>query len=51
MFNGKGCVVRGRRSLSYTLDDFSTDYFPSNWYVWYDKFGNGCKVDFLCFMS
>ena len=50
LFNGKGSVVRGKRSLSYVLDDFDSDYFPSNWYVWYNKLGNGCKVDFPCFM-
>ena len=28
------------------LADFSNVYFPADWYVVYDKLGNGCKVVF-----
>ena len=35
----------GRCSF-FELADFSNDYFPVDWYVVYDKLGNGCKVVF-----
>ena len=50
LFNGKGSTVRGRRSSSYSLADFDSDLFPHDWFVAYDKLGNGCKIDFPVYL-
>ena len=50
LFNGKGSTVRGRRSSSYSIADFDSDLFPHDWFVAYDKLGNGCKIDFLVYL-
>ena len=34
------------RGLFYDLEDFDKTYFYDDWYVVYDKLGDGCKVDF-----
>ena len=30
----------------YYLEEFNSTYFSDNWYIVYDKLGDGCKVDF-----
>ena len=49
LFNGKGTIVHGRRG--YSLEDFDTDIFPKDWFVAYDKFGDGCRIDFSCLFT
>lgn len=46
IFNSKGNVVTGKRGKSYNVDDFDEEHFPSNWFVSYDRLGNGRKVVF-----
>ena len=46
LFNGKGSVPPSGRGNFFELADFSNVYFPANWYVVYDKLGNGCTVVF-----
>ena len=37
-----------RRGNFFDLADFGNVYFPDDWYVVYDKLGNGCRVVFPC---
>ena len=46
LFKGKGSVPPTGRGNFFDLADFSNVYFPHDWYVVYDKLGNGCKVVF-----
>ena len=41
VFNGKR-----QQGLFYDLDDFKQTSFGDNWYVVYDKLGDGCRIDF-----
>ena len=42
----KSSVPPTGRGNFFDLADFSNVYFPHDWYVVYDKLGNGCKVGF-----
>ena len=37
-------MTHGRIQLQQT--DFNEEHFVGSWYVLYDRFGNGCAVDF-----
>ena len=50
LFNGKGNMINGKKAKSYVESDFNTQLFPSNWFVYYDRLGNGCKLDFPVYM-
>ena len=38
-------MVKVGRGLFYDLEDFEATFFPNNWYIAYDKLGDGC-IDF-----
>ena len=44
--NGNSSVPPSGRGNFFELADFSNVCFPANWYVVYDKLGNGCEVMF-----
>ena len=46
LFRGRGSVPPTGPGRFFELTDFSNDYFPVDWYIVYDKLGNGCKVAF-----
>ena len=46
LFNGRGRNPPRGRGLFYDLDDFDKTYFKDDWYVAYDKLGDGCTIDF-----
>ena len=46
LFHGKGKTPPTGRGLFYDLQDFDTTYFSDNWYIVYDKLGDGCRIDF-----
>ena len=46
LFNGKGRNPPKGRGLFYDKNDFDTTYFKDDWYVGYDKLGDGCSIDF-----
>ena len=46
LFSGKGRTPPTGRGLFYDLEDFDATFFTSNWYIAYDKLGDGCCVDF-----
>ena len=46
LFSGKGISVPHKRGRMFSLEDFNTDYFSSDWFVSYHKLGSGCKVEF-----
>ena len=46
LFNSKGVNPPTGRGRFYNLEDFDTTYFIDNWYIVYDKLGDGCCVDF-----
>ena len=46
LFNGKGSNPPKGRGLFYYMDDFDTTYFRDDWFVVYDKLGDGCTIDF-----
>ena len=46
LFNGKGSKPPRGRGLFYYLEEFDSTYFSDDWYIVYDKLGDGCKVDF-----
>ena len=46
LFSGKGSLPPSGKGKLYNLDDFNPTFFPVNWFIVYDKLGNGCKVDF-----
>lgn len=46
MYSSIYLVVKVGRGLFYDLQDFDATFFPSNWYIAYDKLGDGCCVDF-----
>ena len=39
------CHPVGKETF-FELADFSNVYFPADWYVVYDKLGNGCNIVF-----
>ena len=46
LFKDKGSDYPHGTELIYTLDDFDTAYFPTDWYRVHDRLGDGCKVEF-----
>ena len=46
LFSGKGSLPPSGRGKFYSLGDFNPMFFPVNWFIVYDKLGNGCEVDF-----
>ena len=46
LFNNKGRNPPTGRGLFYDVEDFDATYFDDNWYVAYDRLGDGCCVDF-----
>ena len=46
MFHGKGRTPPQGRGLFYNLEDFDKTYFMDEWYIAYDRLGDGCKIDF-----
>ena len=46
LFHGKGHAPPRGRGLLYNLEDFDKTYFMDEWYIVYDRLGDGCKVDF-----
>ena len=46
LFNCKGRIPPKGRGLFYDLEDFDTTFFDDNWYIVYDKLGDGCRVHF-----
>lgn len=46
LFRGKGSMPPTGQGNFFDLADFSNVYFPDDWYVVYDKLGNGCRVVF-----
>ena len=43
LFNGNGRTPPRGRGLFF---DFEQTYFGDNWYIQYDKLGDGCRIDF-----
>lgn len=46
LFSGKGREWPKKYGRFYDLDDFDQVYFPSKWYIVYDRLGSGCTVEF-----
>ena len=46
LFNGKGRNTPTGRGLFYNIEDFDGTYFENDWYIAYDRLGDGCSVDF-----
>ena len=46
LFKNKGCNPPDGRGLFYDADEFDQRYFEDQWYVAYDRLGDGCSVDF-----
>ena len=46
LFSSKGKKAPTGRGLFYDLEDFDPTYFRDNWYVVYDRLGDGCCIDF-----
>ena len=51
LFNCKGRIPPKGRGLFYDLEDFDTTFFDTtffdyNWYIVYNKLGDGCRVHF-----
>ena len=46
LFNGKGSEPPCGRGLIYYLEEFNSTYFSDDWYIVYNRLGDGCKVDF-----
>ena len=46
LFNGKGRNPPKGRGLFYDMNDFDTTYFKDDWYLAYDRLGDGCTIDF-----
>lgn len=47
LFNDKGTSIPRSSGKTYSLADFDIgDLLPDDWYVLYDKHGNGCSIDF-----
>ena len=49
LFTGKGSLPPSGNCK--TLDNFNPTFFAVNWFIVYDKLGNGCKVDPVCLES
>ena len=45
LFKDSG-ITATRGKKYYALTDFSSEFFFDEWYVVYDKYGNGCMIDF-----
>ncbi len=48
LFNGKGS--RFKKGFMYDRSDFVNDFFPNDFFVYYNKFGECCTVDFPVYM-
>ena len=46
LFSGKGRNPPKGRGLFYDKNDFDTTYFKDDWYIAYDRLGDGCAIDF-----
>ena len=46
LFRDNGGMFKGRRSRMFSLADFDPNHFSSNWFISYNRLGDGCKVDF-----
>ena len=46
LFDGKGSKPTSGKGLLYYQDDFHSEYFSEDWFLSYDRLGNGCCVDF-----
>ena len=46
LFDRKGRNPPKGRGLFYDINDFDETYFKDDWYIAYDKLGDGCSVDF-----
>lgn len=46
LFGGKGSPPASGRGKMYEECDFDSNLFPVDWYVAYDKLGDGCCIDF-----
>ena len=42
LFDGKGRTPPNGQGLFYDMDDFDNTFLKDNWYVVYDKLGDGC---------
>ena len=42
----KGTKPHSGCGLLFNLEDFDSTFFCDNWFVSYDKIGNGCAIDF-----
>ena len=52
LFSGRGSLPPSGQRKLYNLDDFNPMFFPSNWFIVYDKLRNGCTVNFpVCIES
>ena len=49
LFKGKGKCVSHKRGKMYDRSDFNSDYFNVDSFVYYNKFNEGCCVDFPIF--
>ncbi len=50
LFNGKGKKCDRKRGFMYESSDFDNNYFCDDFFVFYDKFGESCTVDFPIYM-
>ena len=46
LFHDKGSGISGKRGRMFSEADFDLKYFSSDWFVSYDKLGDGCKIQF-----
>ena len=46
LFKDKGSEYPHGAGRLYTLDNFDTAYFPTDWYRVHDRLGDGCRVEF-----
>jgi len=46
LFGGKGRECPQKFGRFYELEDFDEQYFPSRWYITYDRLGSGCEIEF-----
>ena len=51
LFYNKGTPIAHVNGKSYDLVDFNVIFFPADWYVAYDKHGDGCCIDFPVIMT
>ena len=46
LFSGKGEVPESGLGLLYNRIDFDSRYFTEDWWIAYDKLGDGCCIDY-----